>query len=206
MAPILPKKKQAILQYLSETIKTRGYAPTLSEIAQHFQLSSLATVHEHINFLEKKGFIRKSKNDPRSIEIVDQSETQTIEHASLLLPLVGVIAAGSPIEAIEDKVETVSIPEGIASKNPNYVLRVKGDSMIENYIMDGDFVVIKKTEEVKNGDTVVALLDDGTATLKEFYKENNHIRLQPANKNYQPIVTTSMKVQGKVVGVIRNYI
>lgn len=205
MAPMLPKKKREILEYLKETITSQGYAPTLSEIAKHFNLSSLATVHEHLDFLEKKGFIRRSKSYARSLSIVNQSDTEDIQQAEFLLPLVGVIAAGSPIEAIEDEIKKVNIPEEIAQTNPNYVLRVKGDSMIENFIMDGDFVVIKKTEIAQNGDTVVALLDDGTATLKEFYKEKDHIRLQPANKNYEPIRIPSVNIQGKVVGIIRSY-
>jgi len=205
MAPILPKKKREILEYLEETIKARGYAPTLTEIAKHFNVSSLATVHEHLQFLENKGFIKRNKNDSRSITIVDQSDTEDIEHAGMLLPLIGVIAAGSPIEAEENQIEEIAVPEHMASQSPSYILRVKGDSMIDNFILDGDYVVVKKTQEVKNGDTVVAVLDDGTATLKEFYREKNGIRLQPANQNYKPIHVKFADIQGKVVGVLRNY-
>jgi len=205
MAPILPKKKREILEYLEEVITSRGYAPTLSEIAGHFHVSSLATIHEHLQFLEKKGFIQRGKNDPRSISIVDQSETADIEQMGMLLPLVGVIAAGSPIEAQQDVVEKISIPEHMAKESPSYILRVKGDSMIENFILDGDYVVVKKTDMVKNGDTVVAVLEDGTATLKEFYKEKNGIRLQPANQFYKPLFVHNADIQGKVIGVLRNY-
>lgn len=205
MAPILPKKKKEILEFIKTIIETRGYAPTLSEIAAHFKVSSLATIHEHLEFLEKRGFIKRFSKGPRSIEIIDQSNEQELTQAGMLLPLVGVIAAGSPIEAIEDRTEKISVPQEIASKNPSYVLKVKGDSMIDNYIADGDFVIVKKTDQADNGDTIVALLDDGTATLKEFYKEKNRIRLQPANKKYQPILLDSVTIQGKVVGVFRSY-
>ncbi|MFA5030047.1 MAG: transcriptional repressor LexA [Patescibacteria group bacterium] len=205
MAPILPKKKREILEYLQEVIKSRGYAPTLSEIAQHFHVSSLATIHEHLQFLEKKGFIQKGKNDPRSISIVNQSETADIEQMGMLLPLVGVIAAGSPIEAEEDIIEKISIPEHMAKESPSYILRVKGDSMIDNFILDDDYVVVKKTDMIKNGDTVVAVLEDGTATLKEFYKEKNGVRLQPANQLYKPLFVHHPDIQGKVIGVLRNY-
>lgn len=205
MAPILPKKKKAILEFVSRVIETRGYAPTLTEIADHFKLSSLATVHEHLDFLEKRGFIKKSKQDNRAIEIIDQSHTESLERAGMLLPLVGVIAAGSPIEALQDEVEKIEIPGTIAAQNPSYILRVKGDSMIENFIAEGDMVVVKQTQNIKNGDMVVALLEDGTATLKEFYKEKKGVRLQPANKKYKPLHVTNVTLQGKVVGVIRSY-
>lgn len=205
MAPILPKKKREILEYLKESIQGKGFAPTLTEIAKHFGVSSLATIHEHLEFLEKNGFIKRDAHNARSIEIVDQSDTRQIEQAEFLLPLIGVIAAGSPLEAIEDEIEKVEIPSHIAKQKPSYVLRVKGDSMIDNFILDGDYVVVKKTPEIKNGDTVVAVLDDGTATLKEFYKEQGRVRLQPANKNYDPIFATNPDIQGKVVGVLRNY-
>lgn len=205
MAPILPKKKREILEFLKESIQGRGFAPTLTEIAKHFGVSSLATIHEHLEFLEKNGFIKRDAHNARSIEIVDQSDTRQIEQAEFLLPLVGVIAAGSPLEAIEDEIEKVEIPSHIAKHKPSYVLRVKGDSMIDNFILDGDYVVVKKTPEIKNGDTVVAVLDDGTATLKEFYKEQGRVRLQPANKNYEPIFASNPDIQGKVVGVLRNY-
>jgi len=205
MAPILPKKKREILEYLEGVIHDRGYAPTLSEIAKHFNVSSLATIHEHLQYLEKKGFISRSKNDIRSITIIDQSDTSNLEQAAMLLPLVGVIAAGSPIEAQEDIIEKISIPEHMAKESPSYILRVKGDSMIDNFILDGDYVVVKKNSDIKDGDTVVAVLEDGTATLKEYYKEKNGIRLQPANQNYKPLHVQCADIQGKVIGVLRNY-
>lgn len=205
MAPILPKKKKEILEYLKTTIEAQGFAPTLSEIAKHFNVSSLATIHEHLEFLEKRGFIKRFANGSRSIEIIDQTNEKELASAEILLPLIGVIAAGSPIEAIEDKSEKISVPAEIAAKQPSYVLKVRGDSMIDNYIADGDFVIVKQTDRANNGDTVVALLDDGTATLKEFYKEQGRIRLQPANQNYKPIILDNVTIQGKVVGVFRSY-
>lgn len=205
MAPILPRKKKETLAYIEEYIHQNGFAPTLTDIAKHFHLSSLATAHEHLTFLEQKGFIKRHGHDGKALTIVNQSDTSEIKAAEMLIPLVGVIAAGSPIEAIEDVVSSISVPESISAGKPSYALRVKGDSMIDNFILDGDCVLISKTKQAKNGDTVVALLEDGTATLKEFYKEKDRVRLQPANKQYKPIYVRNVDIQGKVVGIIRAY-
>lgn len=219
MTVILPKKKRQILEYLTDYIAKRGFAPTLSEIAKKFKVSSLATIHEHVKFLEDNGFIKR-RGDIRSKEIeilktpitsyqlpvtADNISETYLENSMTLLPLVGLITAGAPIEAIETREDEIAVPAEITRGRQCYILKVKGDSMIESLIADGDLVVVEKTEYAKNGDMVVAVLDDGTATLKKFYKEKNFVRLQPANAKYQPIFAKSILIRGRVIGIIRKY-
>lgn len=207
MAPILPKQKQRILQYLKDYIHDHDYAPTLTEIAKEFKLSSLATVHEHLGFLEDRGFIRRIAGEERGIKILAQPdhEPDAAWKPSIMLPLVGVITAGKPIEAVERPDEEISVPQEIVRQKNAYVLKVKGDSMIESLIADGDYVVVEKTDYARDGDTVVAMLDDGTATLKKLFRKKNFIRLQPANKTYKPIDVPNVVIQGRVLGVLRSY-
>ncbi len=206
MATILPKTKQKVLQYLKDYISQHGYAPTLTEIAKHMGVSALSTVHEHLQFLEAKGFIERADGEERGISLSSRVRTfATALARSITLPVVGAIAAGSPIEAIENADKTLAVPEEIVRGKNAYVLKVRGDSMIESFIADGDYVVVEKTDYARDGDTVVALLDDGTATLKKMFKKRNFIRLQPANRKYSPIDVKSVVIQGKVLGVIRQY-
>jgi repressor LexA len=206
MATILPKTKQRILEYLRDYIGKHGYAPTLSEIAKHLGVSALSTVHEHLAFLEEHGFIERGEGEERGITLTSRVRTFVQQIArSVALPVVGVIAAGSPIEAIESRDVQMAVPEELVRGKNAYVLKVRGDSMIESLIADGDYVVIEKRDFARDGDTVVALLDDGSATLKTFFRKKNFIRLQPANKNYKPIDVKSVVIQGKVLGVIRQY-
>lgn len=208
MKKVLPKKKREILEFLKEYVDDRGYAPTLTDIAEHFGLSSTATVHEHIQYLEEHGFIRREDGE---LEIVSEDEdtdaySETyVAGQSIALPIAGLITAGSPIEAIEDRTEMLAVPRELASKPNCYVLKVKGDSMIESFIDDGDYVVVEKQDYANDGDIVVALLDDGSATLKEYHKEKQYIRLQPRNPNYEPLKVKNVVIQGKVVGIIRKY-
>lgn len=205
MAPILHKQKRAILEYIQKFVREHGYAPTLTEIAKAFDLSSLATVHEHLAFLEQTGFIKRDRNSARGIEILEPEQDSEAAATSLLLPLVGTIAAGYPIEAVEDKQEMISVPQELVGRKNAYILKVRGDSMIESLVADGDFVVVEKSQLAHDGDMVVAMLDDGTATLKKFFRKKNFIRLQPANTNYKPIDVKNVTIQGKVIGVIRKY-
>lgn len=210
MTIILPKKKRQILEYLSDYVSKRGFAPTLSEIAKKFKVSSLATVHEHIKFLEDNGFLKRSGNARgRQVEITrpdNQSPNEPyLAGQTIGIPLLGLITAGAPIEAVENREEEIAVPAEITRGRPCYILKVKGDSMVESLIADGDLVIVEKTEYAKNGDMVVAVLDDGTATLKKFYKEKNFIRLQPANRAYQPILARNIVIRGRVVGIIRKY-
>lgn len=206
MATILPKTKQRVLQYLKDYINQHGYAPTLTEIAKHLGVSALSTVHEHLAFLEEHDFIERSEGEERGITLSNRVRTFATQLAkSLSLPVVGTIAAGAPIEAIESRDVTLAVPEEIVRGKNAYVLKVKGDSMIESFIADGDYVVCEKTDFARDGDTVVALLDDGTATLKKLFRKKHFIRLQPANPKYSPIDVKSVVIQGRVLGVIRQY-
>jgi len=208
MSPItLYKKQRQILDYISQYIQLNGTSPTLQEIADAMGLSSLATVHEHLQALTKKGVIKRFEGAVRGIEVVDEAFSTTMN--AIELPVVGYIAAGEPIEAIENPMHTVLVSSDLVSKTRRcYVLQVRGDSMIEEGIFDGDNVVIQHQETANNGDIVVALLDNGFATLKKFYRENDgRIRLQPANQKMDPIYVKAgdIKIQGKVSGIIRRY-
>lgn len=208
MSPItLYKRQKQILDYISQYIQMNGTSPTLQEIAAAMDLSSLATVHEHLQALEKKGVIRRFDGAVRGIELLDPSINAS--PTSIELPLIGYIAAGEPIEAIENDLETVAVSSDLVSKvNRCYVLMVRGDSMIKEGIFDGDYVVIQKQDTANNGDIVVALIDKQFATLKSFYKESNgKIRLQPANDEMEPLIVDArdITVQGKVTGIIRKY-
>ena len=198
----LTKRQREILDYLHEFIGERGYAPSLEEIGRRFGLSSLATVHKHLTNLQDKGFIRRAWNRSRSVELVPS----VMGARALDLPLLGYVAAGAPIEAVVSA-ETVSVPEDLAGTRDTYALRVRGDSMIEEQIRDGDLVVVEDRQTAHNGEMVIALLDRTDVTLKRFYREKGHVRLQPANERLQPIVVPAdtVQVQGVVVGVMRRY-
>ena len=208
MSPVtLYKKQKQILDFISQYIQTHGCSPTLQEIADAMNLSSLATVHEHLQALEKKGIIKKYDGAVRGIEIIDNSINANL--TAVELPLIGYIAAGEPIEAIENDLATVMVSPDMVSKSKRcFVLQVKGSSMIDEGIMDGDYVVLKQQETAENGQIVVALIDKDFATLKKFYKEKDgKIRLQPANDNMDPIIVDAnqVKIQGVVTGIVRRY-
>ncbi len=181
-----------------------GYAPTMQELADQLGTSKV-TIFEHIGALEKKRVIRRDKHKARSLEIISE-ELLPDENRSTKLPLLGNIAAGSPIEAVENR-EELDLEKLFSSRQGVYVLRVRGESMIDDHLCDGDYVVIERRETAKNGEQVVALLDSGEATLKRFYKEGSKIRLQPANRSMEPRVVSAdqCKVQGVVIGVLRSY-
>jgi repressor LexA len=198
----LTKRQREILDYLNEFIQQHGYAPSLEEIGRRFNLSSLATVHKHLTNLQEKGFIRRAWNRSRSVELVPtRAGGRSIE-----LPLLGYVAAGAPIEAIATN-ETIAVPDVLAGKRDSYVLRVKGNSMIDEQICDGDFVIVEDRKAADNGEMVIALVGGQDATLKKFYRENGKVRLQPANPTMQPILVDpdQVQVQGVVVGVMRRY-
>lgn len=204
MAVTLYKRQREILDFISQFIQKHGFSPTLQEIADALGLSSLATVHEHLEALVKKKVIKRYQGAVRGIKVLEEKIAAALE--GIELPLIGYIAAGEPIEAIEDPSDTVSVsPTLLSGKKRAFILQVRGDSMIEEGILDGDYVVIEQQETADNGDIVVALLDNGLATLKRFFKETSRIRLEPANSQMPPIFATRVKIQGKVVGVIRRY-
>ncbi len=205
----LTKRQKQVLDFLVSFLDRHGYSPSFEEIGKSLWLNSLATVHKHISSLEKKGFIRRGYNQSRSIEVVNLPQAVKLSVAQRLtneLPLMGRIAAGRPLEAVEHP-ETISLSDFTRSKNV-FVLQVKGDSMVEDHIMDGDYVLVEQTETANNGEIVVALVGGGDATLKRFFREPaGKIRLQPANAQMEPILLPGrdVKIQGRVIGILRKY-
>jgi repressor LexA len=199
----LTKRQREILDYLNDFIQQHGYAPSLEEVGKRFGLSSLATVHKHLTNLQQKGFIKRTWNRSRSVEVMPSR----VVGRSIELPLLGYVAAGVPIEAVPSN-ETIAVPEDLVGKRDTYVLRVRGDSMIDEQIRDGDFVVVEDRKTADNGEMVIALLRGSDVTLKKFYRDpGGKIRLQPANAAMQPIFADPehVQVQGVVVGVMRKY-
>jgi repressor LexA len=205
MALVIYKRQKQILDFIKQHIQISGSAPTLKEIAQSLGVSSLATVHEHLITLEEKGLIKRKTGKTRSIKLMEDEIPTSIN--GIDVPILGYIAAGSPIEPYTDPSASMSIPPSMSSASKRtYLLQVKGESMIEEQIRDGDYVVIEQAETANNGDIVVALLDNGMATLKRFFKETTRVRLEPANSKMTPIFVRNVRIQGKVVGLIRKYI
>ena len=198
----LTKRQRQILDFITEFTGDNGFAPSLREIGEHFNLSSPATIHAHVQALKQKGMLKTSFNEARSIEIIPANVNWV---ASLELPLVGLITAGEPIEAVEEK-DTIAVSADFVTDSANsYVLKVKGESMIEEGILDGDYVIVERNPSPQNGDVVVALLNNAYATLKKFYRESKRIRLQPANSSMKPIYAADPLIQGVVRGVIRKF-
>ena len=200
----LTKRQREMLDFLEGFIRFRGYSPSFEEIAEEFGYRSLATVHEHLENLQSKGYIRKNYNESRSVELVEGK----LQVAAVELRLYGNVAAGQPIEVIEEQ-ETVSVPEDMisGSLSEHYVLRVRGDSMIDEQIRDGDYVIVQSRETAHNGEMVIALVDGENATMKKIYLEHGQVRLQPANPALTPLYLqpSQVTVQGVVIGVIRRY-
>jgi repressor LexA len=205
----LTKRQKEVLDYLVGFLNKNGYSPSFEEIATSLKLTSLATVHKHLSTLEKKGFIRRGYNQSRSIEVMQLPKPireQVLERHVVELPLAGRIAAGRPLEAVEEH-ETISLADFARGQN-TYVLQVQGESMRDDHILDGDFIVVEQTQVANPGEIVVALVGEDQATVKRFYREpGGKIRLQPANSQMSPIIVqaTDVKIQGRVVGVLRKY-
>lgn len=197
----LTKRQREVLTFLQEYLDEYGYGPTLEEIARHFGMASLNGVHKHLRALQERGFIRRLSRQARSIQLLGSGPS-----GGSTLPLLGYVAAGQPIEAIDD-IEELSVPESFLTRNRNYVLRVRGTSMIDEHIQEGDYVVVEERNQAFNGELVVALVDGESVTLKKFYREGDHIRLQPANENLEPIRISEerLAIQGVVVGIMRKY-
>lgn len=205
MPVVLYERQRQIIDFIAQFIQRNGYAPNLKQIAQAMNLHSLATVHEHIEILIKKGVLKKTgKRKGRILEIVDKKLADI--DRGVQLPILGFIAAGKPIEPFSDPASFLSVaPTMVSGKARSYVLQVKGESMIGDGIMDGDYVVVEERHDVSNGDIVVALLDNGLATLKKFFKEATRIRLEPSNAKMAPIFATNVQIQGKVIALIRKF-
>ncbi len=210
MTESVTKRQRAVLDVIEQFIREKGYGPTVREICHALELSSPSTVHVHLRALEDKGFIKRDPLKSRSIVLTyaldDEPESMSVSSTQfdnvISVPLVGDVAAGVPILADQNITNTMMLPTEIVGDSPSFMLSVHGESMIEAGINDGDYVVVKEQKVANNGDIVVAIIDDG-ATVKRFYKERDHIRLQPENSSMDPIITTNCSIAGKVVAVFR---
>jgi repressor LexA len=204
----ITKRQRQVYDFISDFVQRQGYSPSFDEIGQGLGLSSLATVHKHISNLEKKGLLTRDYNRSRSIDLLapkGRLKQAMAVNTTMVLPLMGRIAAGLPIEAVENP-ETISLADFVRSKEV-FVLEVRGDSMQDEHILSGDYVLVEKSKTAHNGDIVVALVDTTDATLKRFYRDGDKIRLQPSNMNMKPIIVpaASVQIQGRVIGVLRKY-
>ncbi len=217
------ERKQKILEHIARTVAERGYPPSVREIADAVGLASTSAVHHHLIALEREGLLERGPNSSRAVRLTPQGEAELdhtprripigvgrvtpfrmpVERDVLALPVLGEIAAGQPIEAYEDGAESLDVPRSMQARDDSYVLRVRGKSMIDALIDDGDYVVVQPAATARDGDIVVALLEDNGVTLKRYFREQDRIRLQPANAEMEPIYATEVQIQGKVVGVIR---
>ncbi len=200
MKPNLTRRQEEILDFIKQAVREKGYPPSVREIGAAVGLNSSATVHSHLNSLENKGMIRRDPTKPRAIEILDD-DFQTVVDA-VAVPVVGRVTAGAPILAVENIEDYFPMPRQVIRDQEVFILQVRGDSMIEAGILDSDYVIVRKQSAADNGDIVVALLGD-EATVKTFYKEKTHVRLQPENSALSPILTQNVKILGRVIGVFR---
>lgn len=201
----LSKRQEEILSYIKNHVDAKGYPPSVREIGEAVGLASSSTVHGHLARLEKKGFIRRDPTKPRAIEVLIQEEESNIPKTNAtFVPVIGKVTAGLPITAVENIEEYIPIPDtAIHSDEQLFVLIIDGDSMIEAGILDGDKVIVKQQHTAENGDIVVAMTDEGEATVKRFFKEKDHIRLQPENSSMDPLIYSDVSILGKVVGLYR---
>ncbi len=206
-------RKQKIVDFIAATVRERGYPPTVREIAAAVDLASTSAVHHHLEALEREGLIERGGSHSRAIRLTAQTALRAgligyagstvVPFEGRSLPVIGEIAAGGPIEAYQDGTETLAVPEAVAANGDAYVLRVRGDSMIDAHITDGDYVVIRPQQTARDGDIVVAQVEENAVTLKRFFKEKDRVRLQPANDQYPPQFYDTVHIQGKLIGVIR---
>jgi repressor LexA len=214
------ERRQKILEFIAQTVSGRGYPPSVREIADAVGLASTSAVHHHLTALERDGYLERGAHSSRALRLTAQGDAEIapasrpsggrvtpfrmrVERDVLSLPVLGEIAAGQPIEAYDDGAESLDVPRSMQARDNSYVLRVRGKSMIDALIDDGDYVVVQPQATAHDGDIVVALLEDNGVTLKRFFREDDRIRLQPANAEMEPIYASEVQVQGKVVGVIR---
>ncbi|MBA4549036.1 transcriptional repressor LexA [Thermoactinomyces intermedius] len=200
----LSPRQKAILDYIQKEVAEKGYPPSVREIGEAVGLASSSTVHGHLARLEKKGYIRRDPTKPRAIELLHRPEIYTKGVETVMVPLVGKVTAGEPITAIENIEDYYPLPRRLVGQDdPVFLLSVRGDSMINAGILDGDYVVVRQQPTAENGDIVVAMTPEGEATVKRFFKEKDHIRLQPENDTLSPILLPSVKILGKVISLIR---
>ena len=206
-------RKRRILEFVASTLRERGYPPSVREIAQAVDLASTSAVHHHLQALERDGYLERGASQSRALRLTPTAAImlglaselvpQSVAAEAHVLPVVGEIAAGGPIEAYQDVSETMPIPDLLAPHGDAYLLRVRGDSMIEAHITDGDYVVIRPQQTARTGDSVVAQVEENAVTLTRFFREQGRIRLQPANPEYPPQFYDEVRIQGKLIGVIR---
>ncbi|WP_186577377.1 transcriptional repressor LexA [Aquibacillus kalidii] len=202
----LSKRQEAILQYIKEQVLDKGYPPSVREIGEAVGLASSSTVHGHLSRLEKKGYIRRDPTKPRAIEILELEDEASIPKMEAnFAPVIGKVTAGIPITAVENIEEYVPLPSNIANPNDTiFVLIIEGESMIEAGILNGDMVIVRQQHSAQNGEIVVAMTEEGEATVKRFFKEKDHIRLQPENATMAPLLYPNVSILGKVVGLYRD--
>lgn len=201
-------RRQRIIEYIATTVRRSGYPPSVREIAAAVGLASTSAVHHHLSALEREGLLERDATQSRALRLkpaalLENGGTDILGHDERRYPILGEIAAGGPIEAYQDASETISIPDMISASAATYVLRVRGDSMVDAHIVDGDLVVIREQQTAQDGDIVVAQVEENAVTLKRFFRERDRVRLQPANDRYEPQYYDAVRIQGKLVGVIR---
>ncbi|MEJ8546031.1 transcriptional repressor LexA [Brevibacillus borstelensis] len=201
----LSNRQQAIIDFIRKEVRDKGYPPSVREIGEAVGLASSSTVHGHLARLEKKGLIRRDPTKPRAIELLTDEERfqDDFDVSVVRVPVIGKVTAGQPITAVEQVEDYFPLPDSIVTSDKVYMLRVSGDSMIEAGILDGDYVIVRQQNVANNGDIVVAMTDEDEATVKRFFKEKNHFRLQPENATLEPIILDSVTILGKVIGVYR---
>lgn len=197
------KRQQAILDFIKAEVKKKGYPPSVREIGKAVGLASSSTVHSHLSQLEKKGYIKRDPTKPRAIEILDKEDLESTSIEVVKVPIIGKVTAGQPITAIENIEDYFVLPKKYARANSLFMLLVEGDSMIEAGILDRDYVIVKQQSTADNGDIIVAMTEENEATVKRFFKEKDHIRLQPENSAMEPIILKKVSILGKVIGVYR---
>ena len=202
----LSKRQQMIVDFIKSEVETKGYPPSVREIAKAVGLASSSTVHGHLERIENKGYIRRDPTKPRAIELIDESYQNVSKDSARYVPVIGKVTAGSPITAVENVEEYMPIPGSTAQQDDQlFVLSVVGESMINAGIQDGDRVIVKQQSTAENGEIVVAMTDEDEATIKRFYKEDGKFRLQPENDNMEPMYFSNISILGKLVGLYRNF-
>lgn len=201
----LSKRQLDILKFIKEEVKSKGYPPSVREIGEAVGLASSSTVHGHLARLETKGLIRRDPTKPRAIEVLDEEELNIPKNAVMNVPVIGKVTAGLPITAVENVEEYFPLPETFAAPDEQvFMLEIMGESMIDAGILDKDYVIVRQQSTANNGDIVVAMTEEDEATVKRFYKEDTHFRLQPENPSMEPIILQNVSILGKVIGVFRN--
>lgn len=199
----LSNRQNEILEFIKDRVKQKGYPPSVREIGEAVGLASSSTVHGHLERLEKKGYIRRDPTKPRAIEIMSDDFNYGMDNNVVKVPIVGKVTAGEPITAIENIEDYFPLPSYIVNDDDVFILTVQGESMIDVGIFDGDYIIVRKQSFANNGEIIVAMTEDDEATVKRFYKESNHVRLQPENSSMDPIILDNVFILGKVIGVYR---